>query len=98
MHARVRANRSWEDVRLLNTPETTDLENETRRAKRRDDDCGRKKDSRKDEEDEEDEDEAEEERRNSAGLVGLAVELFGGLKKKMKKKLKLKLKKIVNKD
>ena len=82
---------------LLNTPETTDLENETRRAKRRDDDCGRKKDSRKDEEDEEDEDEAEEERRNSAGLVPrLAVELFGRIekeKKKKKKKLKLKLKK-----
>ena len=82
---------------LLNTPETTDLENETRRAKRRDDDCGRKKDSRKDKEDEEDEDEAEEERRNSAGLVPrLAVELFGRIekeKKKKKKKLKLKLKK-----
>ena len=83
---------------LLNTPETTDLENETRRAKRRDDDCGRKKDSRKDEEDEEDEDEAEEERRNSAGLVPrLAVKLFGRIekekKKKKKKKLKLKLKK-----
>ena len=78
---------------LLNTPETTDLENETRRAKRRDDDCGRKKDSRKDEEDEEDEDEAEEERRNSAGLVPrLAVELFGRIEKEKKKK-KLKLKK-----